>query len=74
MEGFDLVRVKRFPDGRLDRKNAAAYLGYAPKTLAEWACKGTGPKGIRVGGRIFYFQADLDAWVMAQRPLVRGTE
>lgn len=67
MEGFDLVRVTRFPDGRLDRKNAATYLGYAPKTLAEWACRGVGPKAVRVGGRVFYFQSDLDAWVEAQR-------
>lgn len=25
------------PDGRLDRRNAALYLGRSPKTLAQWA-------------------------------------
>jgi Helix-turn-helix domain len=67
MEGFDFVKVTRFPDGWMDRKNAALYLGCAPKTLAEWACKGIGPKAVRVGGRVFYFQTDLDAWVALQR-------
>lgn len=30
------------PDGRMDRKNAATYLGNAPKTLAQYASKGVG--------------------------------
>lgn len=66
MDGFEQVRVVRFPDGRLDRKNAAAYLGCAPKTLAEWRCRGQGPRCVRVGGRVFYYQSDLDAWVAGQ--------
>ena len=55
-----------FPDGRMDRKNAASYLGCAPKTLADWATKGTGPEYRLVGGRVFYFKAALDAWIGAQ--------
>ena len=55
-----------FPDGRMDRKNAAQYLGCAPKTLADWATKGSGPEYLQVGGRVFYFKAALDAWIGAQ--------
>ncbi len=55
-----------FPDGRMDRKNAAQYLGCAPKTLADWATKGTGPEYRLVGGRVFYFKAALDVWIGAQ--------
>jgi hypothetical protein len=52
-----------FPDGRMDRKNAAQYLGCAPKTLADWATKGIGPEYRLVGGRVFYFKAALDEWI-----------
>jgi hypothetical protein len=50
------------PDGRMDRKNAAAYLGNAEKTLAQWACKGDGPRFIK-RGRVWYFKSDLDSWL-----------
>lgn len=50
------------PDGRMDRRNAATYLGNAPKTLAQYASKGIGPKFIK-RGRVWYFKADLDAWI-----------
>lgn len=53
-----------FPDGRLDSKNAATYLGLSEKTLAMMRCKGTGPKYVK-RGRIFYFLEDLDSWVNA---------
>jgi hypothetical protein len=54
-----IVRVEVFPDGRVDRKNAAAFLGREPKTLAEWRSKGIGPRPVAVGGRIFYWWAEL---------------
>ena len=50
------------PDGRMDAKNAASYLGLSDKTLAMKRCKGTGPKFLK-RGRIFYYKADLDAWL-----------
>lgn len=52
------------PDGRMNRRNAAAYLGCAPKTLAQYASQGTGPKFIK-RGRVWYFKEDLDAWLRA---------
>jgi hypothetical protein len=52
------------PDGRMDTETAAAYLGYAPKTLANWRPLGMGPRFVKLG-RIFYFRADLDDWIVA---------
>lgn len=64
---LETVRVFIFPDGRLDRKNAALYVGCAPKTLADWASKGVGPAYLMVGGRAFYFKDDLDGWIASRR-------
>ena len=50
------------PDGRMDRRNAAAYAGFAEKTLAQYASKGVGPRFIK-RGRCWYFKKDLDAWL-----------
>ena len=59
------VKSKTLPDGRMDRASAARYLGYKPQTLAKWAMQGKGPRYVRVGGRIFYFLRDLDAFIQA---------
>jgi hypothetical protein len=50
------------PDGRMNPKNAALYLGLSEKTLAMMRCAGTGPKFTK-RGRVFYFEDDLDEWV-----------
>ena len=54
------VDVRMFPDGRMDRPNAALYTGFAAKTLAMHASSGTGPKFQKIGGRVFYRRDDLD--------------
>lgn len=56
------IPVKMYPDGRLDSKNAALYLGFEEKTLAMKRSDGTGPCFIK-RGRIFYFKEDLDSWI-----------
>jgi predicted DNA-binding transcriptional regulator AlpA len=61
-----------FPDGRLDRPNAARYTGFAVKTLAMHATAGTGPKFQKIGGRVFYRRTDLDEWLNSFS-LVRST-
>lgn len=53
------VRIR--PNGTLDRRNAALYLGLAPKTLAEYASRGIGPAFLK-RGRVVYRLEDLDAW------------
>ncbi|WP_136798036.1 helix-turn-helix transcriptional regulator [Desulfosediminicola ganghwensis] len=54
--------VKMYPDGRMDTKNAALYLGLEEKTLAMKRSYGTGPRYIKPG-RIYYYKKDLDAWI-----------
>jgi len=58
------IQITIFPDGRLDVRNAARYLGLKEKTLAMMRGTGTGPKFIK-RGRVFYFKDDLDAWLNA---------
>jgi Helix-turn-helix domain len=58
------VSVVILPDGRMNRKNAALYLGLSEKTLAMHASRGTGPAFIKPG-RVFYFRDDLDDWLKA---------
>ena len=57
------------PDGRMDAKNAAAYLGLSVKTLAMQRCAGTGPTFVK-RGRIFYFQQDMDEWLRNGRVVI----
>jgi hypothetical protein len=59
---IETVIVRAFPDGRMDARNAALYLGLEEKTLAMKRSDGTGPRFIK-RGRIFYFKEDLDAWI-----------
>jgi hypothetical protein len=56
------IDIVILPDGRMDRKNAARYLGLSVKTLAMHVSRGTGPKFIK-RGRVFYFREDLDQWL-----------
>ena len=62
LESVDQVRVRVLPDGRMTRKDAAAYLGRKPKTLAMWELDGKGPKSVKVGGRRFYFKSVQHAY------------
>lgn len=57
------IEVQIYPDGRMDRANAAAYTGFSIKTLAMHASAGTGPKYQKIGGRVFYSRDGLDEWL-----------
>lgn len=61
------VDVQIFPDQRLDTKNTVLYLGISEKTLASLRCKGTGPRFIKRGNRVFYYLQDLEAWLDGER-------
>ncbi len=61
-------RIRVLPDGRLSRGDAALYLGLKPKTLSMWQVAGKGPRAVRVGGRVFYYLADLSAFVRGETP------
>lgn len=50
--------------GLLDRRQAAAYLGVTPHTLAIWACTQRYPLPyVRVGRLAKYRKEDLDAFI-----------
>lgn len=59
---IDLTSVRVLPDGRVTRAEAAKFLGFSIKTLAQWAWEGRGPRPRRVGGRVFYRLEDLQAF------------
>ena len=63
---IEKVRVRVLADGRMSRRDAAVYLGFAEKTLAMWHLKGKGPKSVKISGRIFHFISDLDAFICGE--------
>ena len=62
-QGIENIKVRVLPDGRMDRRNAALYLGVTPKTLATWAWQNKGPATHPVGGRIYYLKRELDRFI-----------
>ena len=56
------VEIVVLPDGRMDTRNTASYLGLSEKTLAMMRCQGKGPRFIKQG-RVFYYKEDLDSWL-----------
>jgi hypothetical protein len=64
--GIERVTVVLLPDGRMDRKSTARYIGCAQQTLAIWALKGVGPRPIRVGGKVFYQKNDVDRFISGE--------
>ena len=55
------TKVRILPDGRMTRRNAALYLGFAEKTIAMWDGDDPSKLGsIKLGGRRFYFKDHLD--------------
>lgn len=45
---------------------AAAYLRLSKSTLAKLRCVGGGPRFKKLGRKIVYARADLDAWLAAR--------
>lgn len=53
------------PLALLDPEGAAAFLHCSTWTLAEWRCKGTGPRFCKLGNRVRYSPEVLTAWIEA---------
>ncbi len=51
MNNLEITKVTVTPDGRVSRSDAAKFLGFKPKTLAEWHRKGIGPHPLGNFGR-----------------------
>lgn len=62
MPGEKSVEIEITPDGRVARTEAARFLGFKPKTMAEWQRLGVGPRSFLVGGRRFYWFAELQEY------------
>jgi len=48
-------------------EQVAHRLGLEPHTLAKWRSANDGPPYIKVGTRVRYTEADLNAWISQQR-------
>lgn len=55
----------------LTREQAAALCSLHPRTLANYAVAGGGPRMVRIGRAVRYRQQDLQEWIDAR--LVRST-
>lgn len=53
------------PSKRRPEKDACKRIPCSYAALRERRYSGTGPKYIRIGGRIYYDDADVDAWIAA---------
>ncbi len=51
------------PPRYLRTPEAARFLSLSHRTLEKHRCYGTGPRYSKVGGRVVYAIADLQAWV-----------
>ena len=47
----------------LTTTEAAAYVGLSHRTLERYRVTGQGPPYLKVGRRVLYRRADLDAWL-----------
>lgn len=46
-----------------DTPEAAEYVGVSVPTLNRWRVQGDGPPYVKIGSRVRYRRADLDAWL-----------
>ncbi len=53
---------------KLNREEAAAYLGVSPGTLSVWAChKRYALPMVKIGRKVFYLKNDLDTFIEKNR-------
>lgn len=57
------MAIQVTPPTKLNRADAACYIGVKKATLASWATLGKGPKFVKVGAKVWYFQRHLDDWL-----------
>ena len=59
------------PAGLVRRPEMCRQLGIVPRTAREWAIRNYGPPLRRIGGRVYYVQAEIDAFLAdVKRPSV----
>ena len=58
--------MRRFQDDRYYRTHDPELALIAtPGTLAQWRCRGYGPRYVKYGHRVLYLGADLNRWLDA---------
>ncbi|HMM40117.1 MAG TPA: helix-turn-helix domain-containing protein [Desulfovibrio sp.] len=62
-----------YPTQKLTTEEAAAYLRLQPGTLEVWRCRGRGPAYQKLGRRVVYDRADLDAFANSHTVLTIDT-
>lgn len=50
----------------MDRAQAAAAIGVSSKTMANWSSMGVGPAYTRIGVKVYYRVAAIEAWAAAE--------
>lgn len=55
------------PSDKLNVQAAARYIGLSPSTLNKFRVFGGGPVFLKLGRRVAYDLADLDAWLSERR-------
>jgi predicted DNA-binding transcriptional regulator AlpA len=50
-----------------DTREQASRVGFAGKTFDNWRSAGRGPPYYKVGGRVLYDDAEVDAWLSGYR-------
>jgi hypothetical protein len=51
---------------RFDQKAVARRWGISPRTLERWRWYGTGPRYLKIGGRVLYRLEDIEAYEVRQ--------
>lgn len=51
------------PGGLVHRTDFCDQVGIVPRTARLWELRGYGPRARRLGGRVYYVQAEIDAFL-----------
>lgn len=60
---FEEIKVNVLPDGRMDTKNSAIYVGCSIGELASIRYSDKGPDFVKIKSHVFYFRDTLDIWL-----------
>lgn len=59
---------------RMNRQQAAEFLGVTGKTITKWRDAGVMPKPMRLGLSEYWLENQLEAWVAEQNPHLVETQ
>lgn len=65
MNRIELTKSPEREPLAVSEAQAAQLIGVSARTLFNWRANGTGPRAIRVGGRILYAVDEIRRWLSA---------